>query len=102
MARVLVYSETVSKKRKVTLKNVTQVIISNHSDVEATFIFQGIKRIIPKKNSVLNIPQGSFEFQSSGHDFDLVLEFNQESYNLVIDYSVLKEKEQSSIISNCS
>lgn len=74
-------------------KDVTSVVVSNLSNVETTFIFNGVVRNLPAVD-VSGVPVSPFQISDNGNHFDIECNFNQNNNNLVIDYTVLVKEEQ--------
>ncbi|CAM4116381.1 MULTISPECIES: hypothetical protein [Flavobacterium] len=91
MAKVVLTSKEIFRKDKVREHNVTSLVISNLDTKEARFLYNGVPRIIPPFDAMYNVPVGSFEFSNYGHHFDIDIQFDSDTYNLVVDYSILLE-----------
>ena len=85
MAKVSIISEAINSTKIVKAKNVTSVLVSNHSLVATSFIFNGVVRNLPDKDTL--VPVQPFQISDSGNHFDVVLNFNQQNNNLILDYT---------------
>lgn len=93
MSKVSIVSEQIKTKRMFREQNVTQVLVSNMSNVATSFIFQGVVRNLPAVD-VSGVPVSPFQISDNGNHFDVELNFNQDNNNLILDYAVLVLNEE--------
>lgn len=93
MARVKIESSTVLNAQTIQKKDVVTLTVSNFGTVEANFFFNGLKRTLPAKDVVTNLPVAPFMASAEGHFFDIDLQFTDANSNIVVDYAYLITEE---------
>jgi hypothetical protein len=84
--KVTISSEQVIGSKKVQLKNIVSLVVSNHSENETTIKVNGINRTLPPVDSDFNTPTAPFVMEACGYVFDIEISVIDAEL-VVIDYA---------------
>lgn len=93
MAKVNLISLEIRTKKVIKDFNVSTLTVSNLSSVATTFLFNGVTRKLPPVDAD-GLPVQPFVISDNGHFFDIELNFNQASNNLLVDYTTLQPQKK--------
>lgn len=91
MAKVNILSLEIKSKKLIKEYNVSSFIVSNLSNTPANFLFNGVTRTLPPVD-VDGLPVNPFMISDNGHFFDVELNFNENTNDIILDYTVLNQK----------
>lgn len=92
MKKVVLSVEQVQRNRVWKVQDVVTITLNNYSDKALTFEMDGVKKTIPGRDAVLNVPVKPFVYEVQGYTFDIEIKitFGTGYKNLVIDYAKIK------------
>ena len=99
MKKVSITSRNITNREMVKIKNVTSVLVTNLKPVATTFIFNGVTRNLGAFDTVNSVPFAPFQISDNGNFFDVELNFNQQNYDVILDYTELIQ--DTNEIKNC-
>lgn len=94
MSKVKVESNIILNPESIKIKDVVTLTVSNLNTAQATFLFNGVQRVLPPFDTVNNVPVGVFVVTAEGHSFDIDLQFTNASSNIIVDYAYLTDSDK--------